>query len=78
MKMTFHNPDQISMVAETESDIELLTVLVRNRNRAFYYARSWQAEPGAPGKRVFDLPPTPETTVAQVNFTPLWLNGMVK
>jgi hypothetical protein len=58
--------------------VELLTSVIGDRNRAFYYARSWQPEAGAPGKRIYGELPSSDTEVEQVNFTPLWLNGMTK
>lgn len=68
----------IRAVAEDESDIELLTSVIADRNRVFYYARSWQPEAGATDKRTYNELPTTDTEVMQVNFCPLWLNGMKK
>jgi hypothetical protein len=88
MKYSFYNPDQITMEAETDNDAELLTYLVDSRARAFYVARSWQSEAGLDKERIYapyprqddphlrSLQGLGEPEVCQVNFCPLWLNGM--
>jgi hypothetical protein len=59
LKFFFANPDQVSMVAETEAARRVLTHFVENRLRAGFFASTWQSTLAA------------DTTIARVNFRSL-------
>lgn len=45
MKFSFYNPDQITMMAEDEQEIELLTRMVDQRINCRYKITAWQLKP---------------------------------